>query len=161
MRWTGDRLELLKKLWAEGLSASQIARRMGDVTRNAVIGKVHRLGLSGRETTISSERGKRRPAMPKPKRKPVVPLPEPEAAHTAGGDLITLLTIEPSMCRWPIGSPGEPGFHYCGQRTEHRRFSYCEAHGAKSVKPRNEVRVSKREQAAAERSRQKAQRAFG
>ena len=46
MAWTDDRVELLKKLWAEGLSASQIANRLGGVTRNAVIGKVHRLGLS-------------------------------------------------------------------------------------------------------------------
>ena len=46
MAWTDDRVEILKKLWAEGLSASQIARELGDVTRNAVIGKVHRLGLA-------------------------------------------------------------------------------------------------------------------
>ncbi|HDL16571.1 MAG TPA: GcrA cell cycle regulator, partial [Rhizobiales bacterium] len=51
MAWTDDRVELLKKLWAEGLSASQIAGQLGGVTRNAVIGKVHRLGLSGRATT--------------------------------------------------------------------------------------------------------------
>ncbi len=50
MAWTEERVELLKKLWTEGLSASQIARQMGGVTRNAVIGKVHRLGLSGRAT---------------------------------------------------------------------------------------------------------------
>ena len=51
MAWNDERVELLKKLWAEGLSASQIAGRLGGVTRNAVIGKVHRLGLSGRATT--------------------------------------------------------------------------------------------------------------
>lgn len=51
MAWTDERVEILKKLWAEGLSASQIAGRLGGVTRNAVIGKVHRLGLSGRATT--------------------------------------------------------------------------------------------------------------
>ena len=51
MSWTDERVELLKKLWSEGLSASQIAGRIGSVTRNAVIGKVHRLGLSGRATT--------------------------------------------------------------------------------------------------------------
>ncbi|MFC3265598.1 GcrA family cell cycle regulator, partial [Camelimonas abortus] len=49
--WTDERVELLKKLWSEGLSASQIATAMGGVTRNAVIGKVHRLGLSGRART--------------------------------------------------------------------------------------------------------------
>src|SRR3954467_15102818 len=48
MGWTDERVELLKKLWQDGLSASQIAKQLGGVTRNAVIGKVHRLGLSGR-----------------------------------------------------------------------------------------------------------------
>ena len=48
MGWTDERVELLKKLWLDGLSASQIAKQLGGVTRNAVIGKVHRLGLSGR-----------------------------------------------------------------------------------------------------------------
>ena len=48
MAWTDDRVEILTRLWGEGLSASQIARELGDVTRNAVIGKVHRLGLAGR-----------------------------------------------------------------------------------------------------------------
>src|SRR6185436_6426840 len=51
MAWNDERVELLKKLWSDGLSASQIAGRLGGVTRNAVIGKVHRLGLSGRATT--------------------------------------------------------------------------------------------------------------
>ena len=50
MGWTEDRVSVLKKLWLEGLSASQIAKQLGGVTRNAVIGKVHRLGLSGRAT---------------------------------------------------------------------------------------------------------------
>ncbi len=50
MSWTEERMTVLKKLWAEGHSASQIAKQLGGVTRNAVIGKVHRLGLSGRST---------------------------------------------------------------------------------------------------------------
>src|SRR5205085_10182830 len=64
MAWNDERVELLKKLWSEGLSASQIAGRLGGVTRNAVIGKVHRLGLSGRATTsrIKSHRPRTRVA---------------------------------------------------------------------------------------------------
>ena len=58
MSWTDERVEQLKKLWAEGLSASQIAGRIGGVTRNAVIGKVHRLGLSGRATTSRRDAGR-------------------------------------------------------------------------------------------------------
>ena len=54
MSWTDERVELLKKLWADGLSASQIAAELGGITRNAVIGKVHRLGLSGRAKSASS-----------------------------------------------------------------------------------------------------------
>ena len=71
MAWTEDRVETLKKLWADGLSASQIAKQLGGVTRNAVIGKVHRLGLSGR---AAPSRPARRPA-PRP-------APRPAAAET-------------------------------------------------------------------------------
>src|SRR4051812_7734622 len=56
MGWTDERVELLKKLWQDGLSASQIAKQLGGVTRNAVIGKVHRLGLSGRATPSKPQR---------------------------------------------------------------------------------------------------------
>ena len=56
MIWTDERVELLKKLWSDGLSASQIAAELGGITRNAVIGKVHRLGLSGRAKSPSSSR---------------------------------------------------------------------------------------------------------
>ena len=59
MAWTDERVEQLKKLWSEGLSASQIASRLGEVTRNAVIGKVHRLGLAGR-ATVSRPKSMRR-----------------------------------------------------------------------------------------------------
>ena len=61
MSWTNERVELLKKLWGDGLSASQIAGELGGVTRNAVIGKVHRLGLSGRAKSTSSSSKPRRP----------------------------------------------------------------------------------------------------
>jgi len=64
MGWTDERVELLKKLWQDGLSASQIAKQLGGVTRNAVIGKVHRLGLAGRASPSRSERP-RMPMAPK------------------------------------------------------------------------------------------------
>src|ERR1700740_1674741 len=67
MSWTDERVELLKKLWSDGLSASQIAAELGGITRNAVIGKVHRLGLSGRAKSASAgaprQRKARSPAM--------------------------------------------------------------------------------------------------
>ena len=61
MSWTDDRVEILKKLWVEGQSASQIAKELGGVTRNAVIGKVHRLGLSNRATSSSSSKSDAKP----------------------------------------------------------------------------------------------------
>jgi len=75
MSWTDERVELLKKMWSEGQSASQIAKELGGVTRNAVIGKVHRLGLSNRS-------GGAAPAAPAPKPEPKVakPAPKPAAA---------------------------------------------------------------------------------
>ena len=62
--WTDERVELLKKLWTDGLSASQIAAELGNVTRNAVIGKVHRLGLSGRakDASLPASAAQARPA---------------------------------------------------------------------------------------------------
>src|SRR5436190_3362737 len=64
MSWTDERVELLKKLWTDGLSASQIAAELGGITRNAVIGKVHRLGLSGRAKSPSSAAPRQRRARP-------------------------------------------------------------------------------------------------
>ena len=61
MSWTDDRVELLKKLWGEGQSASQIAKELGGVTRNAVIGKVHRLGLSNRATAAAKTEAQAKP----------------------------------------------------------------------------------------------------
>ena len=75
MSWTDDRVEKLKELWSEGISASQIAKVLGGVTRNAVIGKVHRLGLSNRATT--SDESKTTDTTPKAKAK-AAPTPRPE-----------------------------------------------------------------------------------
>ncbi len=87
MSWTDERVELLKKMWGEGQSASQIAKELGGVTRNAVIGKVHRLGLSNRTTGGATKtEAKAKPApkaeakpKPSPKTEPARPAPVPEA----------------------------------------------------------------------------------
>lgn len=76
MSWTDERVELLKKMWSEGQSASQIAKELGGVTRNAVIGKVHRLGLSNRAGAPSGAPEKE---AEKPEAKPAAPEPKPEA----------------------------------------------------------------------------------
>ncbi len=79
MSWTDERVELLKKMWGEGQSASQIAKELGGVTRNAVIGKVHRLGLSNRTAPGAAAAGKAEPK-PDPKPKPAAAAPSPAPA---------------------------------------------------------------------------------
>ena len=106
--WSDDRVEQLKTLWTEGLSASQIARALGGVTRNAVIGKVHRLGLAGRASPSRSDRP-RLPMAPKApsvrSHVPAVPVVEEDPLQLADGSHATVLTISDRMCRWPIGDP--------------------------------------------------------
>jgi GcrA cell cycle regulator len=106
--WSDDRVEQLKTLWTEGLSASQIARALGGVTRNAVIGKVHRLGLAGRASPSRSDRP-RLPMAPKApsvrSHVPAVPVVEEDPLQLEDGSHATVLTISDRMCRWPIGDP--------------------------------------------------------
>ncbi len=83
--WTDERVELLKKLWSDGLSASQIAAELGNVTRNAVIGKVHRLGLSGRAKSAAQPAAPRNAAPRKtPPRAPSHPMANPATHATRG-----------------------------------------------------------------------------
>ncbi len=159
MAWTDDRIELLTKLWAEGLSASQIAGRLGDVTRNAVIGKVHRLGLSGRTTTSRAKtmRTRRRPAQPRNRAarpqlrshgntalKPaydadteeelvLLPAAVPELLIPLH-ERASILTLNESKCRWPIGDPGDEEFHFCGRHSG-TQTPYCEYHSAIAYQP--------------------------
>jgi len=79
MSWNDERVELLKKLWGEGQSASQIAKELGGVTRNAVIGKVHRLGLSNRNGGGNSDKKAKAKPAPRPAAKTAAPAPKAEA----------------------------------------------------------------------------------
>ncbi|WP_227268859.1 GcrA family cell cycle regulator [Roseobacter weihaiensis] len=83
MSWTDERVELLKKMWGEGQSASQIAKELGGVTRNAVIGKVHRLGLSNRATTTTKTENKAKPAPKVEAKSKPTPKPAEPAAKAA------------------------------------------------------------------------------
>ena len=145
MAWTDERVELLKTLWAEGLSAAQIANKMGGVTRNAVIGKVHRLGLSGRATPAKPQRGrsiamekKDEAVSAKTRRTDLQPvIPEPEFAAPLvldSGDPTTVATIKNNMCKWPIGDPAKDDFHFCGQPTLPGK-SYCAYHAHMAFQP--------------------------
>ncbi|MEC7289460.1 MAG: GcrA family cell cycle regulator [Pseudomonadota bacterium] len=156
MAWTEDRVEVLKKLWAEGHSASQIAKELGGVTRNAVIGKVHRLGLSGRATPSRPVKRPPRLARPKPRVQPdgtvITPKPQRVVAETvlkpnekvamlaalppqplADGEAATILTLRDSMCKWPIGDPADPKFAFCGRKSVNG--PYCAEHGKVAFQP--------------------------
>jgi GcrA cell cycle regulator len=153
--WTDDRVELLKKLWADGLSASQIAGELGGITRNAVIGKVHRLGLSGRAKAPSSSAPRqRKPRAPSQMfRAPRTmmrgntalaqmpsydydPEPEPELIENIIpiGQRCTLLQLDQEKCHWPIGDPGQPDFFFCGGKTN-AGTPYCGYHGRVAYQP--------------------------
>jgi len=106
MSWTDERVELLKKMWGEGQSASQIAKELGGVTRNAVIGKVHRLGLSNRAGGGSS--GTAKTAAKEPaggKNKTAKPETPAKGANGAGTPVVTPLTRKPII---PAGQPLPP-----------------------------------------------------
>ena len=204
MSWTDERIDQLKTMWERGLTASQIADELGGVSRNAVIGKAHRLGLQSRPSPVKANETPKK-AAPPPPRKPA-PVPEVEAARPApqaapapapvrapapapvsaapaapaidsaaadaptpapqpriisvgpGGFLrqgpgdqqapippapprrlvpakpsaeiagkTTLLDLTERICKWPMGHPGEPDFHFCGEAVN-PGFPYCVEH---------------------------------
>ena len=157
MSWTEERVSVLKKLWAEGHSASQIAKQLGGVTRNAVIGKVHRLGLSGRATPSRPVKRPPRLARPKPRVMPdgsvkVAAPAVPEKTETrpierstevmaplpplqqADGEPASILTLRDSMCKWPIGDPADPNFGFCGHKAT-GDSPYCAEHAKLAFQP--------------------------
>jgi GcrA cell cycle regulator len=154
MAWTDQRVETLKKLWTEGLSASQIAKEMGEgVTRNAIIGKVHRLKLSGRATPSRPPRPRIK-AAPKPRvttsaprtsTSPVVaretPIAPPplEPTPLPSGEFATVLTLTNHICKWPIGDPTDPDFRFCGRKSK-AASPYCDSHASQAYQPQSRRR---------------------
>ncbi|MGJ8561408.1 MAG: GcrA family cell cycle regulator [Litorimonas sp.] len=157
MAWTEDRVETLSKLWADGLSASQIAKQLGGVTRNAVIGKVHRLGLSGRAKPSRPKPAKpavtaRPKAAPKPTRTTAkaaeakaktkiaaqlpatIEQPPLKAKPLKDGTYATILTITDHMCKFPIGDPKADEFRFCGRKTDPDE-PYCTPHSMVAYQP--------------------------
>jgi GcrA cell cycle regulator len=203
MSWTDERIEKLTKMWEGGATASQIADELGGVSRNAVIGKAHRLGLKARPSPVKANekpepaRTEPAPARPAPKAaapveprpapprpaspppqaaapRPAAPAPTaPQTAAPAGepaapqprivsvgpggflrqgpgdqqapippapprrlvparpspeiADKTSLLDLNDRICRWPMGHPGEPDFHFCGEKVN-PGFPYCVEH---------------------------------
>ncbi len=187
MSWTDERIERLKELWTRGMTASQIADELGGVSRNAVIGKAHRLGLQSRPSPVKPNEAapgeapqddapeqEEVAAAPAPKARlktaaaeaaPVAPpaerepAPEPRIVSVGPGgflrqapneqqapippapprrlvpakpsadvaDKTSLLDLNEKICKWPIGHPGEPDFHFCGNQAN-PGFPYCVEH---------------------------------
>ena len=172
MSWTDERVEILRKLWLDGLSASRIATELaGGVTRNAVIGKVHRLGLSGRvkaQAPISTVRARaakpQNPATrtPMPQRAVAMPMrgntalaiqasPSAMPAQQRGSDnnvvpmteTVTIMELRESMCRWPVGDPSSSEFRYCGGKAPIGEGPYCSYHSRMAYQPMHDRRVRK------------------
>lgn len=158
MSWTDERIALLKKMWKEGKSAADIAKTLAKgVTRNAVIGKAHRMGLSGRPSPIKNPPAKKETAAAPKAAKPSASAPlrdskktarpaanakpnlalvkeaeelkkiEKEAVPIGGG--VALIDLTERMCKWPIGDPKEPDFTFCG-RGIRMGTPYCPDHAA-------------------------------
>ena len=194
MSWTEERIDRLKAMWTKGATASQIADELGGVSRNAVIGKAHRLGLESRPSPVKPGEEKEKKAKAASAPKPAKPAPAPKAAPAGpeprepagetprpdsaaaptpsklaepgiqyrsvgpGGfirqgpgdtqapippapprrlvpakpsaevaDKTSLLDLNDRVCRWPMGHPGEPDFHFCGQPSN-PGYPYCVAH---------------------------------
>jgi GcrA cell cycle regulator len=155
--WTDERTEDLKKFWADGLSASQIAMKLGEVTRNAVLGKVWRLGLEGRASVSRMRRSRPRPCVrvrtlaPTGRRtqtpalrtssaRPAVPLQsavrkrELPPLGAAPETIVSVANLQDTSCRWPEGDPTLPGFHFCGRRAA-GGMPYCAHHAAIAYNP--------------------------
>ena len=153
--WTEDRVGALKKLWLEGQSASQIAKQLGGgVTRNAVIGKVHRLGLSGRAAPSQPSRPVYRPqrprpqvtAQPAPRREPIIrPAAPPPAPVVDLPGTATVLTLGAHMCKWPIGDPSTDEFSFCGRRAGGDASPYCIEHARVAYQPQQKKKSSPNE----------------
>ena len=142
MSWTTDREEKLKELWKKGYSASQIASMLGDTTRNAVIGKAHRLNLEARAISKKSK-----PKINTENNNKLEPKPQRLGRKARFRALLldknfeqenpkTLEELSDKTCRWPIGHPYEEKFYFCG-RQPMEKFPYCKLHVLYAFQPKN------------------------
>ena len=139
MSWTDEKVAKLKELWGKGSTASQIAEILGGVSRNAVIGKAHRLNLSGKIITKKGSLNN--------KNNKVINLNQRKIRRGKFKSLVIEKDFEPenpkqleeldeNSCKWPIGHPNEKNFYFCG-RTSLKDFSYCKLHLLYAFQPKN------------------------
>nr|CAD6426341.1 GcrA cell cycle regulator [Rhizobium sp. Q54] len=164
MNWTDERVEKLKRLWAEGLSASQIAAQLGGVSRNAVIGKVHRLNLPGRAKAGGSGTSTRAVKRPAPSARPAnyparsvtrtvtrtvgatalkeeIDIAAEEIEFVPPSNVVVpisrklaLTDLTERTCKWPMGDPLKDDFHFCGVDAS-EASPYCGYHARLAYQP--------------------------
>jgi GcrA cell cycle regulator len=166
MSWTDERVELLKQLWLDGRSASQISAALGNgLTRNAVIGKVHRLGLAGRpRSSAPASAGMRTPRVRSSIQRAPAARAAPRARMIHGNNAlayahdyqiddrpsvhedvvlpmslkVTIIDLKEAMCKWPLGDPTSPDFRYCGANAP--GGPYCSFHAKLAYQPAQDRR---------------------
>ncbi len=140
MSWTAEKVEKLKDLWSKGHTASQIAAMLGDTTRNAVIGKAHRLDLEARAPSKQSATPKSRD------NRQIKRTAAPTSRKAKFQSILLDKNFEPenpksledlteSTCKWPIGHPNEEKFYFCGRKPE-GEFPYCKLHVLYAFQPK-------------------------
>lgn len=155
--WTTEALEMLESLWRGGATAAVVAKSLevkfgAPVARNAVIGKANRIGLSGTQKKPAPGKKRNRPSRAKavvqddevvverttsPAPKEQWPTVSARATSDAAGGLVSLLDLQPNMCRFPIGDPRLSGFGFCGAHAQ-GESPYCPAHRAIAYVPKPE-----------------------
>ena len=141
MSWTDEKVEKLKDLWSKGHTASEIAEILGDTTRNAVIGKAHRLNLEARAPSKQSSSSEKQDT------KVVRKTQQPMSRKSKFKSILLDKNFEPekptslegltdSTCRWPMGHPDEEKFYFCGRKPM-EKFPYCKLHVLYAFQPKN------------------------
>jgi len=146
MSWTSERESKLKELWTKGYSASQIASMIGETTRNAVIGKAHRLNLEARAPSKKSTR-----KVDTENKVSFTKSPETKTQKLGRKARFKALLLDKNFeaenpkkleeltdetCRWPSGHPNEENFYFCGRKTL-EKFPYCKLHVLYAFQPKN------------------------
>jgi len=143
MSWTPEKVEKLKNLWTKGNTASQIAEILGDTTRNAVIGKAHRLDLEARAPSKQFNSSKNRTENKQTKK-----TPPPMSRKSKFQSILldknfeaekptSLENLTETTCKWPLGHPDEEDFYFCGRSPE-GDFPYCKLHVLYAFQPKGQ-----------------------